>query len=389
MKFDRVVCLVMDGCGAGAAPDAADFGDSGENEGHTLRNVWNAAGGFDTPLLQRLGILAAAGIETGGGVEAAYGRMREISIGKDTVTGHWEMMGIHLEKPLPLYPDGFPPEVIGEFEERIGRGSLGNFPASGTEIIQRLGPEHISTGMPIVYTSADSVFQMACHEDVVPVEELYRFCEIAREILREPHNVGRVIARPFIGTADAGFTRTGRRKDLPLEPPRNLVDVIAERVCPVFGIGVVPQVFAFRGFRKVKRTQNNAEHFDMLMEALNSDARFIWANFEDFDMLYGHRNDPEGFAKSLETFDGYIAETLGRLREEDLFILTADHGNDPTTPSTDHSREYVPIALWNLGMKGPAALGDMDGFWHVGAAVADALGLPFERASSPLAVLGA
>jgi phosphopentomutase len=361
----------MDGCGAGAAPDAELFGDVGRNEGHTLANVWKSAGGIDAPTLASIGLFAAAGIP-GTEPQAAYGRMREISMGKDTVTGHWEMMGIRLEKPFPTYPKGFPISVIKEFEGKIGLQTIGNEAASGTEIIQRLGPMHLETGCPIVYTSADSVFQVACHEDIIPVERLYEICQIAREMLTEPNNVGRVIARPFTGSMEQGFIRTENRKDYPLSPPGNIVDKIARKYGEVYGVGVIPEVFCGRGFRKVERTQDNAQHQEMLMEALTSDSKFIWANFEDFDMLYGHRNDPAGFAKALQVFDGYLATTMGLLRDGDLLLLTADHGNDPTTPSTDHSREYVPLCAYFLGIE-PCALGDLEGMWHVGETVLAAL----------------
>lgn len=368
-----MIVLVLDGCGAGAAPDAGDFGDVGENEGHTLSNVWKASGGIDAPTLAGLGYFAAAGVgpEPSAG---CYGRLREIGIGKDTVTGHWEMMGIHVAQAFPTYPSGFPISLIKAFEHEIGLQTLGNEAASGTEIIARLGPTHLETGCPIVYTSADSVFQVACHEEVIPIDRLYEICRVARRLLVPPNAVGRVIARPFLGSADTGFTRTERRRDFPLDPPQNLVDKIGD----VFGIGVIPEVFAHRGFRDVPRTQSNSEHYEMLQEALDSDARFIWANFEDFDMLYGHRNDVDGFARALEVFDVYLADILGRLRDTDLLIVTADHGNDPTTPSTDHSREYVPVSIWRQGMSG-RTLGDNDGLWCIGATVAKALGVPFER----------
>lgn len=376
--------MVLDGCGAGPAPDAANFGDSEENEGNTLFNTWNAVGGIDAPLLWRLGFFAAGGIATDGRpeIEAKWGRLREVSTGKDTLTGHWEMMGVHLTRPLPTYPNGFPIMLIKEFESRIGRQTIGNVVESGTRIIERLGAVHMETGCPIVYTSADSVFQIAAHEDVIPLDELYRMCETARELLSEPDNAGRVIARPFVGDAKKGFRRTENRKDYPLAPPRNLIDEIAAVYSPVFGIGVVPEVFARRGFLDIERTQSNAEHFEMMQRALDSGARFIFANFEDFDMLYGHRNDPEGFARCLEEFDAGISWVLSALREGDLLILTADHGNDPTTPSTDHSREFVPVSVWHLGIERGNALGDRDGFWCIGATVADALSIPFGRGQS-------
>lgn len=381
MRFERVVLLVLDGCGAGPAPDADQYGDVGENMGNTLRNVWNATGGFDTPLLAESGFLTAARVPIGErnlpSPTATFARLKPTSKGKDSITGHWEMMGIVLDQPFPTYPNGFPQEVVSQFENAIGRRVLGNEAASGTEIIQRHGEEHMRTGRPILYTSADSVFQVACHEDVVPVETLYKWCEAARRLLVPPHNVGRVIARPFTGSRETGFTRTNRRRDFPIEPPRNLVDAVSERFGPVHGIGFVPDAFAGRGFLALPRTQSNEEHEAALMEALSRGSRFIFANFEDFDMRYGHRNDPDGFARALERFDATLYRLLGRLRPGDLLVLTADHGNDPTTPSTDHSREYAPLSIVAPGHPPRGRLGDLDGFWRVGATVADAFGLPF------------
>lgn len=353
--------IVLDGCGAGEAPDSPAFGDS--DHPATIKHVWEAVGGFDAPNLQACGFLTACGVPVEAGPGARYGRLREISQGKDSVTGHWEMMGVHTEKPFPTYPDGFPINLVQEFEQRIGTQTLGNRPASGTKIIEELGPQHVDTGFPILYTSADSVFQLAAHEDVVPLSTLYEWCRIARDICVEPNNVQRVIARPFLGDALNGFTRTQNRKDFPIPAPPNLVDEITD----VYGIGVIPELFDGRGFRPVKRTQSNAEHEKALEQALNSDARFIFANFEDFDMLFGHRNDPQGFAGCLEQFDTYLGSLLTQLRPEDLLILTADHGNDPTSISTDHSREYVPVSILGAG---PRELGDVDGMMAIGATVA-------------------
>jgi len=297
----------------------------------------------------------------------SFARLNPLSKGgKDSVTGHWEMMGVTVDEPFPTYPQGFPIKLVKAFEDRIGTQTIGNRPASGTKIIEELGEFHVDTGFPILYTSADSVFQIACHEDVVPIEKLYEYCRIARELCVAPDHVQRVIARPFVGTKANGFTRTERRKDYPLPPPENLAD----RIGDVFGIGVVPELFGGRGFRTVRRTQSNAEHESMLWEALESDARFIFANFEDFDMLYGHRNDAPGFAKCLEAFDrDVLAPLLSKLRADDLLILTADHGNDPTDVSTDHTREYVPFAAVQAGER-TENLGDLDGFAVCGEWVA-------------------
>jgi phosphopentomutase len=366
----RAIVIVLDGCGAGAAPDAALFGD--HDNPSTLSNVWNAAGPIKAPNLLRLGFFQAGQIK---GLpkpddNVLYGRLQERSMGKDSVTGHWEMMGIHTSEPFPTYPNGFPAELIKEFENRIGIKTLGNRASSGTAIISELGQHHLETGQPIVYTSADSVFQIAAHQAVIPVDRLYAICEIAREICHPPHQLQRVIARPFVGDAATGFTRTDQRKDFPALAPHNLADLVGD----VLGIGVVPELFAGRGFRPSRRTQSNAEHENALKEALCSDARFIWANFEDFDMLYGHRNDAAGFARCLQDFDQTLARLLPKLGVDDLLILTSDHGNDPTTPSTDHTREYVPVSIFNPVHKG-AELGDVVGMDAIGATVAAWIGV--------------
>jgi phosphopentomutase len=371
--MNRAIVIVLDGCGAGAAPDAAEFGDF--DDPATVRHVWERAGGLKTPNLISCGFMAACGVNEASlpptGFGARWAKLQELSKGgKDSVTGHWEMAGIVTETRFPTYPDGFPSDVVEAFEQAIGREILGNRAASGTEIINQLGWQNVQTGKPIVYTSADSVFQIACHESVCSIPELYGFCEIARRLLVEPHNVERVIARPFKGDAETGFIRTDARRDFPLSPPPNLCDIVGD----VFGIGPVPELFGGRGFRQIRRTQNNVEHAELLREALESDARFIWANFEDFDMRFGHRNDAPGFAKALEDFDLFLGELLGLLREDDLVLLTADHGNDPTTASTDHSREFVPGVV--LGKKvADRSLGTVKGMTAIGATVAKHLSL--------------
>jgi phosphopentomutase len=363
----RAIVLVLDGCGAGEAPDAPLFGDF--DHPATVRHVWEHCGGLSAPNLKRAGFLSACGVPVAPGERARYGRLRERSMGKDSVTGHWEMMGIMTPKPFPTYPRGFPADLVGSFEKAIGRQVIGNRPASGTQIIEELGGEHVLTGKPILYTSADSVFQIACHEDVIPIEELYSMCRTARELCSPPHNVQRVIARPFIGSAGA-FVRTEHRKDFPLVAPRNAIDQIGD----VLGVGVIPELFGGRGFRPSRRTQNNAEHALALQEALESDARFIFANFEDFDMLYGHRNDPSGFGRALETFDQILGATIEQLGPEDVLFLSADHGNDPTSRSTDHSREYVPICMISVN-QAPEAFGDVAGMNAVGYSVLRHLGI--------------
>jgi len=372
MRLERAILIVLDGCGVGAAPDAAEYGDTGENTPNTLGHLAEAVGGLNLPCLQSLGvgnILPLYGVPPTDAPRAHFGTVQPHSKGKDSVTGHWEMMGIHTETPFPTYPNGFPPEVIRAFEERVGRGILGNYPASGTEIIKQLGMEHLRTGKPIVYTSADSVFQIAAHEAVIPLEELYRMCEIARALLQPPHHVQRVIARPFVGDSPETFRRTENRRDFPLPPPENLIDALHARGIGVYGIGVVPELFVYRGFRHAERTQRNTEHYDALLRALQSDCEFIFANFEDFDMLYGHRNDPAGFARALTEFDAMLRELLSRLRSSDLLILTADHGNDPTTPSTDHSREYLPLLLYSPSIGQGRAVGVRRTLADIGATI--------------------
>ena len=369
----------MDGCGAGEAPDVEEFGDF--DHPATIKHVWEKNPGLHLPILKSCGFLAACRVpdqlpaaHTFKGLGYRYGRLQELSKGgKDSVTGHWEMAGIVTNERFPTYPNGFPDAVINDFGRRIGTKFLGNKAASGTEIISELGSEHLRTGYPILYTSADSVFQVACHEAKVRLDTLYDWCEEARHMLVSPNNIQRVIARPFVGSESEGFQRTGHRKDFPLPAPPNLCDKVGD----VFGIGVIPELFAGRGFRNVKRTQSNAEHASMLLGALESDARFIWANFEDFDMKFGHRNDVPGFGNCLEEFDKFLADFLPQLQPEDLLILTADHGNDPTSTSTDHSREYVPFVT--LGQRVTTeSLGDIRGMNNVGASVARHLGLSLD-----------
>lgn len=362
MTGPRAIVLVLDGCGAGPTSDAPAFGDV--HEPNTLRHVWDAVDGFNAPHLTSLGFLAAAGIPEAPDASASWGRLRPVGQGKDSVTGHWEMMGIRVSQPFPTYPNGFPIPLIKSFEAAIGTQTLGNRPASGTTILDDLGALHVETGFPIVYTSADSVLQIAAHESVVPLVRLYEMGEIARRLCVAPENVQRVIVRPFVGDADAGWRRTENRRDYPIVAPHNLIDEVSS----VFGIGVVSELFGNRNFLLVRRTQSNAAHADLLREAMNGDHRFIFANFEDFDMLFGHRNDPVGFAHCLETFDTVLGEILAALRPEDLLILTADHGNDPTDTSTDHTREYVPLVVVGGQTSGP--LGDQDGLYTVGALVA-------------------
>ena len=376
---DRVCLVVLDSVGIGALPDAHRFGDEGS---HTLRHVAEAVGGLDAPNLERLGlgcIDRIPGLVCSERPSAAYGKMAERSAGKDTTTGHWELAGVVLDKPFPVYPQGFPPEVIEAFERAIGRKVLGNKPASGTVIIEELGAEHLRTGYPIVYTSADSVFQIAAHEQVIPVEELYRMCRIAREILTGPHAVGRVIARPFEGEPGA-FRRTPRRRDFSLEPPRpTLLDRLVEAHLHVWAVGKVDDIFAGRGISEAVHTKDNMEGVDATLAFLkNTRGRqgLIFTNLVDFDTLWGHRNDPVAYARGIEAFDRRLPELLEALGPRDVLIITADHGNDPTTPSTDHSREYVPLLVTGPCVRAGVELGVRQTFADVAATVAELLGVP-------------
>jgi len=380
----RAILIVLDSVGVGAAPDAAAYGDEGSN---TLANTARAVGGLRLPNLGRLGLGNLAdvlGVPPEPHPAGAYGRMQEASAGKDTTTGHWEIAGIISTRPLPTYPNGFPPEVIQEFERRIGRKTLGNYPASGTVIIEELGPEHLRTGYPIVYTSADSVFQIAAHEEVIPVEELYRMCRIARELLTGEHAVGRVIARPFVGEPGR-FVRTDRRRDFSLEPPRpTLLDRLQEARQPVWAVGKIEDIFAGRGITEAVHTHDNMDGVDQTLAFMaRVDRGLIFTNLVDFDMLYGHRNNPRGYADALEAVDRRVPEVLAALREEDILFFTADHGNDPTTPSTDHSREMVPLLVTGPQVRPGVDLGVRPTFADLGQTVAEYLGAaPLEAGTS-------
>lgn len=351
LQFDRIIWVVLDSVGIGALPDAADYGDAGRN---TLAHIAESRP-LRIPTLAELGIGNIAPLKSlppASLPKAAYGKGATHSPGKDTTTGHWEMAGIWLPQAFPVYPHGFPLEVIEPFEKQIGRKILGNKPASGTEILKELGEEHVRTGKPIVYTSADSVFQIAAHEEVIPVLELYRMCEIARTVLDGKHRVGRVIARPFTG-AKGNFTRTSRRHDYAVEPLKPmLLDVLQEKRVPVFGIGKIHDIYNARGVDQYVTTKSNADGMDQLTAATREEKNgLIFCNLVDFDMLFGHRKDVEGFAKCLEEFDEALRDYLKLLRNIDLLIITADHGCDPDPrwPTTDHSREYVPILAYSPG----------------------------------------
>ena len=384
----RVVLIVLDSVGCGDAPDAAAYGDVWSN---TLGNISQVVGGLSLPNLGRLGLGNVTEINNVPPTTTslgAYGRLTEISAGKDTTTGHWELAGVILAQPFPVFPDGFPTELMENFESRIGRGTLGNFPASGTEIINKLGNEHVATGKPIIYTSADSVFQIAAHEEVIPIDDLYHFCEIARDLLTGDYSVGRVIARPFIGQTGA-FARTERRKDFSLEPPNDtILDVVKDNGLAVMGVGKIEDIFAHRGLTDSNHTGNNMAGIDGIIEFLATDSDgLIFANLVDFDALYGHRNDPRGYANALEAFDRRLPEILSKLRDSDVLMITADHGNDPTTLGTDHSRERVPLFAVGNHIRGGCNLGTRSSFADVAATIAELLRVSWSGAGESFASL--
>ncbi len=369
MKFERVLWIVLDGVGIGEMPDAAAYGDSGSD---TLGNLARQRP-LSLPNLAALGlgnIKPLTGIAPAAAPLASYGKCALKSPGKDTTTGHWEMTGVLLERPLPLFPAGFPAEFLAEFEARIGRGTLGNKSASGTEIIAELGEEHVRTGNPIVYTSADSVFQIAAHEEVISLFELYRICETARAMLRGPLEVGRVIARPFLGSA-GHFARTTNRKDFAIAPPQaTLLDILDSAQVPVHAVGKIFDIFLGRGIRSYEKTKGNPDGMAKTLAALEDFPQgLIFVNLVDFDSLYGHRNNVEGYALALEETDRWLPDLLAKLTPQDLLLITADHGCDPTTPSTDHSREYVPLLAY-APQRPPQFLGTRESLADLGQTVA-------------------
>ncbi len=374
----RALVLILDGVGVGALPDARQYGDEGSN---TLGNLAEAIGGLHLPNLEKLGlgkIIPIKGLDANIDALGNYGKMNEISAGKDSTSGHWEIAGLILDKPFPTYPNGFPKEILDEFTRRTGYEILGNKPASGTEIIKELGEEHLRTGKLIVYTSADSVFQIAAHESLVPVEKLYEICQTAREILRGEHAVGRVIARPFIGENSENFVRTPRRRDFSLKPHKPILhQILKEHGWPVVSIGKIYDLYAGVGITKAIKTHDNGEVMESILgELKETDRGFIMANLVDFDMLWGHRNDIHGFYNGLKEFDAWLPEFLNRLKNDDLVIITADHGNDPTTPSTDHSREYVPLLVYGKDFKKNVDLGIRKTFADIQATLAKYFEIP-------------
>lgn len=374
--INRAIILVMDSVGIGELPDAHLYGDDGSN---TLGHIYRDLDDFSLPNLERLGIGNIMGtryIQRYPSPVGCYGRAMEKSKGKDTITGHWEMMGIVLDSPFPTYPNGFPQSLIEKFEKLIGRRVLGNRAASGTAIIQELGDEHLRTGYPIVYTSADSVFQIAAHEEVIPVEQLYEICQRARNMLTGEYRVARVIARPFIG--DGGeFKRTTNRKDFSVAPPQNtLLDLAVQRGLVVSAVGKIADIFNKRGISRYVHTEGNSDGIQKTIDYMkDTSSGIIFTNLVDFDMYYGHRNNVEGYGQALREFDGQLPGLMEHLRDDDLLIITADHGCDPTTVSTDHSREYVPILAYGKPVKTGVDIGTRKTFADIGATIAQALGI--------------
>ncbi|MBN2425333.1 MAG: phosphopentomutase [Calditrichaceae bacterium] len=377
-KKKRAVVIILDGVGIGEMPDASAYGDAGSN---TLANLATETGGFNLPSLESLGlgkIVPIKGLRNDIRAQGAYGKMAEKSAGKDSTTGHWELAGLILDKPFPTYPNGFPEEIINSFKEKTGLGILGNIPASGTEIIKDLGEEHVRTGKPIIYTSADSVFQIAAHEDIIPVDELYRICQISREILSGEHAVARVIARPFVGTSSADFQRTRNRKDFSLKPPGTLLhENLSKAGYNVVGIGKINDLYAGVGLTKNIHAKSNEEGMKKLLQELAIiESGLIMINLVDFDMLWGHRNDVTGFYQGLKEFDVWLPLLISNLKQDDIAIITADHGNDPTTPSTDHSREYVLLLIFGPPIKEDINIGVRTSFTDLQATLAGYFNVP-------------
>lgn len=381
----RAILIVLDSAGIGSLPDAADFGDDGAN---TICNIYRRRGSLRLPNLYALGLSRIEGAESlppfPGEVRGAYGRAMEKTHAKDTTCGHWEMAGVIMDEPFQTYPNGFPPRIIQAFEAKIGRGTLGNRVASGTAIIQELGDEHVRTGKPIVYTSADSVFQIAAHEKVIPPQALYEMCETARAMLVGPNLVGRVIARPFVG-AEGHYTRTENRRDFAVPPIRDtILDGLAFRGYATIAVGKIEDIFCHRGITTSDHTKNNPDGIEATLRYIQEGkGDLIFTNLVDTDMLYGHRNDVEGYARALESFDGRLPQIMAALGPQDLLIITADHGCDPTWPGTDHTREYIPILAYRKGLRGAVSLGTRASFADIGCTAYEHItGEPWEVGES-------
>lgn len=375
--INRVLVFVLDGVGAGEAPDAAAYGDRGSN---SLSNTAKAVSGLRLPNLQALGfgnITPMKGVKALRPAEGAFGKMTPKSAGKDSITGHWELMGVYLEKAFPTYPNGFPKEIVDLFRQQTGLEMIGNKAASGTEIIQELGMQHLQTGKPIVYTSADSVFQIAANEKVIPIEKLYDLCKKSRDFLRDEHAVGRVIARPFIGDSPETFTRTARRRDYPLKPVTpTVMDKLIKSGFEVYATGKIDDLFAHQGISVSNHTTNNKDSLDAALEFINvSFQGLLMVNLIEFDMIYGHRNDSAGYARALESFDEFLPQIQQAMHADDIAMIVADHGVDPTTPGTDHSREYSPLLIFGAPIKADTDLGIRASYADAGATIADIFNL--------------
>ncbi len=370
----RVFLIVLDSCGIGELPDAANYGDEGSN---TLKACYDS-GKLSVPNMEKLGLFSLDGMDYESTVvpTGAYGRLAELSAGKDTTTGHWEIAGLVSEQPMPTYPEGFPTEVLEEFSRRTGRGILCNKPYSGTQVIMDYGQEQLATGSLIVYTSADSVFQIAAHEELIPVEELYEYCRIARDILHGDHGVGRVIARPYIGEYP-NFTRTANRRDFSLLPPKDtLLDVLMKNSLDTIAVGKISDIFAGKGVSRKIVTHSNDEGMEVTMKLADEAFHGLcFVNLVEFDSLYGHRNNVDGYTEALNRFDEQLGQLLSLLKEDDVLMITADHGCDPSTPSTDHSREYVPLLIYGDKIKKSVKLGTGASFGNIAATIADLLGV--------------
>lgn len=388
MNYRRAIVIVLDGVGAGEAPDAQDYGDVGAN---SLSNVARAVGGLQMPNLEKYGwgyITPMEGVRRVENPAGAYGRLIPTSVGKDSITGHWELMGVFLTSALPTYPDGFPQELLDEFKRRTGYDVLGNKPASGTEILKELGEEHMRTGKPILYTSADSVFQIAAHEEIIPLERLYEICRISRDMLTGEHAVGRVIARPFLGSSADTFKRTTNRRDFPLDPIADtMMDKLIASGRSVYATGKIDDLFAGRGITVTSHSEDNHSSTVAMLEFLEKDFEgLLFTNLVEFDMIYGHRNDARGYADALEAFDRRVPDILARLRPGDVVMVVADHGVDPTTPGTDHSRECSPLLVFGPNVRAGVDLGDRGAYSDVAATLAEIFDLePPSRGKSFLA----
>ena len=375
----RAICIVLDSAGIGPMPDQAQYGDEGAA---TIPNLARVGGGLNVPNMQKMGLgnLAdIAGVAPTSQVSGSYGIMHELSPGKDTTTGHWEMMGAKLDFAFPVFPDGFPKDFIENFEKAIGRKTIGNYPASGTEIIQKLGDEHVKTGNPIVYTSADSVFQIAAHEEVIPLKELYRICQVARDMLQPPDlGAARVIARPFLG-ASGNYTRTANRHDFSLTPDETILDILKKKGIPTYGVGKIYDIFAGQGVEPHVTTKSNADGMQKTEEAMQKVKEgFIFTNLVETDMNYGHRRDVAGYKRALEEFDVWLGKFITTMNSDDVLMITADHGCDPTYKGSDHTREAVPLLVYQPGKPGKD-LGIRQGFWDVAATVAKHLGVDYPK----------